>query len=389
VPSADLSNPSLPSAPLRGSYKPQKKFTTLAYNKKKRELLSSSSPTTARALRENDSSHMTHAWMTVYGKPQNEHADDGCAPRALSPESFRMCFARRHDIVDAYLGHLLTKGAVCCGKCGTILDATMSLHLSDCVTKVGGQNTRHNSFVNALVRIITEAKGETPIRDGKFRKIGIKPKQPDITIADWEYGCDLALDVIIGSVHVAIPMARLLDPTRLVDPDIHSQAVAHCLRIRKLGQYVKPERINASMLNDGSEGTTPEEKRTLKKFEMSDHQGNVLFLPIASSSGGAPAPDLHAFLRTLASTAVRYGRLIDKDPIASFLNRSYRRLSVSLMRPMASNMRDIRSFMCRPIGPNLPEVGSHIVSPPMAPHVNLSLPPSSFPNYSVSVSDGG
>ena len=228
-----------------------------------------------RAIRENEVGPITHLWMVAY--PWSDTT--GFRPhKTLSAEEFRSAYRRRLDIVDPYLGALSASGQVTCGYCKKSIDATSSLHLSDCTTNGRGLTPRHHALRDELVNIANWA-GKTTIRDGAYRPVGFKHKQPDLTILEWQAKLDLWIDVRVTSAHktplfpclIQVPNGRTHS-----DPALHTLSPAHHARISKHHEYVQSP-LGEADLDGGNNDKTPEEQRTLKQIILSDIKGMLSF----------------------------------------------------------------------------------------------------------------
>ena len=226
-------------------------------------------------------------------------------------------YRRGFDIVDPYLGALCELGTVKCGGCQRELTINDSLHLSDC-QRGNGYIPRHNALRDALHQAAQWA-GKSVLPDGARHAVGKDHKLPDLTVKNWQAGrLNLCLDVRV-STHTTKPFKRLYqlpDGSDTVHPARDILAPAHSARISKFKEYATP--FNAARLNPGRNQSTPEEQRTLKLTTLSDSLGDVLFLPVTSSSGGGISPDVNFVLKTLASTALAKNRVIDSNPVAFF-----------------------------------------------------------------------
>ena len=100
-------------------------------------------------------------------------------------------------------------------------------------------------------------------------------------------------------------------------------------------------------LDGGNNDKTPEEQRTpLKQIILSDIQGDVVFLPAASSSGGGVSPDISSLLKSLASIALRNGKVLDSNPLQLFLKTAKRKISAAaLMKAMTVHMSKVREAL--------------------------------------------
>jgi hypothetical protein len=333
------------------SFRPQKRFTTYQYTTNKQSILSN--PDDYRSLcisiRENETGPTTHAWMTAYPNAHDDSSHDKEQVRNLNAEGYRMVYRRRFNMVDSTVGSMLEEGPVTCGKCKkSVTAANSATHLSDCVSSTGGKNWRHHPFRDE-VSFAARWAGKDTIPDGSYRKIGRKPKQPDITVTSWLAGTDLCIDTCVASAHCQLPFTRLVstDQRNVSDPALHTHSTTHRARLKKYSEYfVAPP--NAGLLEAGREDNTPEEKRTLKQLTLSDLIGDVFFLPASASSGGSLSPDTTAFLKTCASLAVSKKRIIDLNPVPAFHRVIARRISTALMKGMARNMFAVRSRLTRP-----------------------------------------
>ena len=216
-------------------------------------------------------------------------------------------------------GALCKLGTVKCGFCEKELSAASSLHLSDCTSRGRGITRRHHALRDELKNVASWA-GKTTIQDGAYRPIGKSNKQPDLTIREWQGDQDLCIDVRVASSHKT-PRFRCViqTPTKThSDPILDTLSPAHHARIMKRREYVD-RRLIETDFNAGRDRDTPEEKWTLKQITLSDLQGEVIFLPASSSSGGGISPDISALLRSLASIALQNDRVLDANPLPLFI----------------------------------------------------------------------
>ena len=120
-------------------------------------------------------------------------------------------------------------------------------------------------------------------------------------------------------------------------------STAHHARISKHHEYVQS--WGEADLDGGNIDKTPEEQRTLKQIILSDIQGDVVFLPAASSSGGGVSPDISSLLKSLASIALQNGKVLDSNPLQLFLKTAKRKISAALMKAMAVHMPKVRGAL--------------------------------------------
>ena len=174
--------------------------------------------------------------------------------------------------------------------------------------------------------------------------MGFKHKQPDLTILEWRAELDLCIDVRgVTSAHktplfsclIQVPNGRTHS-----NPALHTLSPAHHARISKHREYVQSP-LGEADLDGGNNDKTPEEQRTLKQIILSDIQGDVVFLPAASSSGGGVSPDISSLLKSLASIALRNGKVLDSNPLQLFLKTAKRKISAALMKAMAVHMSKV------------------------------------------------
>jgi hypothetical protein len=335
------------------------------------------------ALRDNECGPINSGWMTAFqeGMDENSAIEN---QRVLSPDQYRIMYRRRLDIPDPVLTYCTTQyDNVKCGLCNKVLTANDSMHLSDCVSKTGGKNWRHDGFTRELNYVI-RLSGYEIYPDKGYRPIGHQRKQPDITIVGFKQGKDLCIDVIIGATSKTPIRPRLipLQPSQpnaptvtTIDPALHTLATAHHLRLTKNTQYFTAPLDSDELFEEGAQAeNTPEEKRTLKHKILSDLQGDNYFMPAASSSGGAVSPDVKALLKHLASQGVARHKIRGWRPVQAFQRIATKRLSSALAKGVARNAQAVRDKL-KVLHPGTPQED---VPPYVAP-TDLTAPPKSYP----------